>query len=111
MQQCPTTQNNTPALCHERSKYQLMQIPSVKTMNCDSDGKIILNQYKQGRGNSHNVCVCVRARERQREHLSDDGKITFENLVGLTTADIQWAENHLPVTYGFPQHTKIEENC
>jgi hypothetical protein len=57
MQECPTAQNNTRALCYERSKYQLMQVPSVKTINCDSDVKIILNQYKQWSGNSHNVCV------------------------------------------------------
>jgi hypothetical protein len=36
--------------------------------------------------------------------------VTFENLVGLTTADIKWAENHLPVTAGFLQCTKTEEN-
>jgi len=101
MKECPTAQNNTRALCYEMSKYQLMQTSSVKNMNCDSDVKIILNQYKQWSGNSHNVCVC--------EHLSEDG-ITVENLVGLTTADIQWAENHMPVTSGFPQCTKTEEN-
>jgi len=49
-----------------QTKYQLMQMPSVKTMNCDSDVKIILNQYKQWRGNSHNVCVCVCVWERER---------------------------------------------
>jgi hypothetical protein len=46
-----------------QTKYQLMQMPSVKNMNCDSDVKIILNQYKQCSGNSHNVCVCVTAFE------------------------------------------------
>jgi len=58
-----------------------MQMPSVKTMNCDSDVKIILNQYKQQSGNSHNVCVCI------CEWLGEVGMVTFENLVGLTTAD------------------------
>jgi len=51
----------------------------------------------------------VREREREQQ-LSDDGMTTFENLVGFTTADIQCAENHLPVISGFPQCMKIEEN-
>jgi hypothetical protein len=52
----------------------------------------------------------VRLREREKESVREDGMIMFRNVVGLKTAEIEWAEKHLPVTSGFLQCTKLEEN-